>query len=74
MLRHTFATNLITNDVDIKTTQELIRHNNFNTALSSYTHINSEHKNEEINSAFGLKSVESQWNKNAQLKEHWFYQ
>ncbi|MGN1181616.1 MAG: tyrosine-type recombinase/integrase, partial [Faecalibacillus sp.] len=58
MLRHTFATNLITNDIDIKTTQELMRHSNFNTTLSLYTHINDEHKKEAINSVFGLKSVE----------------
>ena len=39
MLRHTFATTLVNNEVDIKTTQELMRHANFNTTMNLYTHI-----------------------------------
>ena len=58
MLRHTYATTLVMNNVDIKTTQELMRHSNFNTTLSLYTHIDNEHKKEVVNSVFEIKSVE----------------
>lgn len=53
MLRHTYATILINNNVDVKTAQELMRHSNFNTTLSLYTHINDERKKLVINSIFG---------------------
>ena len=52
MLRHTFSTKLVLGNVDIKTTQELMRHSNFNTTMSLYTHINDEHKQEVINQIF----------------------
>lgn len=44
MLRHTFATLLVTNKVGIKVTQELMRHSSFNTTMTLYTHINDEKK------------------------------
>mgnify|MGYP000695009842 FL=1 len=58
MLRHTFATTLATNNVDIKTTQELMRHSNFNTTMNIYTHINDTVKKKAINGVFNIKSVE----------------
>ena len=58
MLRHTFATTLATNNVDIKTTQELMRHSNFNTTMNIYTHINDTVKKKAINDVFYIKSVE----------------
>lgn len=59
MLRHTFATNLVTNDVDLKTAQELMRHTDINTTMSVYTHINNQHKLNVINDIFNTKSVEN---------------
>jgi len=58
MLRHTFATNLVTNDVDLKTAQDLMRHSSVNTTMSIYTHIKDEHKLDVINNVFNIKSVE----------------
>lgn len=58
MLRHTYATTLIINDVDIKTAQELMRHSNFNTTLSLYTHIGVERKKKVVNEIFKKKSGE----------------
>ncbi len=58
MLRHTYATNLVTHDVDIKTAQELMRHSNFNTTLSLYTHIGADHKKQVVNDIFSSKSGE----------------
>lgn len=57
-LRHTFATILVTNDVDLKTAQELMRHSKINTTMSIYTHINDEHKKQVIDTIFNSKSVE----------------
>lgn len=58
MLRHTFATNLVTNNVDLKTAQELMRHTHIDTTMSIYTHINDEKKLNTINDVFETKSVE----------------
>jgi len=55
MLRHTYATTLITHNVDIKTAQELMRHSNLNTTLSLYTHISDDHKKQVVNDVFKLK-------------------
>ena len=68
MLRHTFATTLVMNDVDIKTTQELMRHSDFNTTMTLYTHISKEHKAKVINDVFGLKSVEKVAKTNDEIK------
>lgn len=59
MLRHTFATNLVTNNVDLKTAQELMRHSDINTTISVYTHVNNQHKLNVINNIFMTKSVEN---------------
>lgn len=58
MLRHTYATTLFTNNVDVKTAQDLLRHSSFNTTMDVYTHINNDHKNSIVNDIFNLKSVE----------------
>ncbi|MCI9049343.1 MAG: site-specific integrase [Coprobacillus sp.] len=52
MLRHTFATNLVNSDVNLKTAQELMRHSNINTTMSVYTHINNQHKLDTLNTVF----------------------
>lgn len=44
MLRHTLATNLLRNNIDLKTIQELMRHSNINTTISIYTHYHDEQK------------------------------
>ena len=51
-MRKLFVMKLVLGNVDIKTTQELMRHSNFNTTMSLYTHINDEHKQEVINQIF----------------------
>lgn len=68
MLRHTFATTLVTNDVDIKTAQELMRHSDFNTTMTLYIHIRKEHKNKVINDVFRIKDVEKASEKNNNIK------
>lgn len=68
MLRHTFATILVTSGVDIKTAQELMRHANFNTTLSLYTHINNEVKKNTLNSVFDSKRVKNVLNPQIEVK------
>lgn len=60
MLRHTFATNLVTSDVGLKTTQEIIRHSNIVATTSIYAHIKDEQKLNTLNNVFETKSVEKQ--------------
>lgn len=55
MLRHTFGTTLYLNNVDLKTTQELMRHSSSNTTMNFYTHINDQHKQDVINKVFAKK-------------------
>lgn len=59
MLRHTYATTLVTNNVDLKTAQELMRHSNINTTMSIYTHIQEKHKLDTVNSIFDKKCGEN---------------
>ena len=68
MLRHTFATNLVNSDVDLKTAQELMRHSNINTTMSIYTHVNDQHKINVINNVFDIKSVEKVSKTNDKIK------
>lgn len=58
-LRHTFASTLYENGVDIKTTQELLRHSNANTTLDIYTHLKENKKLDTVNDVFKTKSVKS---------------
>jgi len=58
MLRHTFATMHVTNKVDIKVAQDLMRHSSFNTTMTLYTHVNDEIKRNAVNDVFNSKCVE----------------
>lgn len=49
-LRHTFATNMISNGVDVKTVAEILGHSNVATTLQMYTHPTQETKRKAINS------------------------
>lgn len=64
MLRHTFITNLVTNNIDVKTVQELARHSNINTTMSIYTHIQDKHKKSALNSVFSKKCGKNVGNAN----------
>lgn len=55
MLRHTYSTNLYLSGVDVKTSQELLRHSNYNTTMSIYTHVDIEKQLNAINSVFPTK-------------------
>ena len=59
MLRHTFATNVIMSNIDLKTAQELMRHANINTTMSIYTHINNQRKVKAVDDIFNTKCVEN---------------
>lgn len=52
ILRHTYATTLIKNDVPIKVAQKLLRHSNVSTTLDIYTHITEEDKTKAVNLIF----------------------
>ena len=54
MLRHSYASILIYNRTDIRIAQDLLRHSNFNTTLSIYTHINEEQKKQAVNEVFKI--------------------
>lgn len=46
-LRHTFASHLVMNGVDLKTTQELLGHKSFDMTLR-YAHLSPDHKRKAI--------------------------
>lgn len=52
MLRHSFAQNLVSHDIDPKTTQELMRHTSFATTMNYYVHSNDKAKIKALNSVF----------------------
>lgn len=58
MLRHTYATQLYNGNVDIKTVQALLRHNNANTTLNVYTHTNMAKLSNTVENIFNSESVE----------------
>lgn len=69
MLRHTMATNLYNNGVDIKTAMEILRHSNASTTLEVYSHISEAHKREALNGIFEKYHVKSTLSsENAPLK------
>lgn len=68
MLRHTYATNLINHEVDVKTAQELMRHSNFNTTLSLYTHVGEDHKKQVVNDVFNSTCVKNVLNLESENK------
>ncbi|MCD7807928.1 MAG: site-specific integrase [Erysipelotrichaceae bacterium] len=59
MLRHTLATSLVMNGVDVKTTQEILRHANASTTLNIYTHVNETQKRDALNRVFNKKCEEN---------------
>lgn len=59
MLRHTMATNLYANGVDIKTAMEILRHANASTTIEVYSHISEAHKREALNGIFEKNHVKS---------------
>ena len=52
MFRHTYTTTLYQKGIDPKTAQTLLRHKDFNTTMTVYTHIESNELNSIINSIF----------------------
>lgn len=54
-LRHTFATTLIENKVDIKTTSSILGHSDVSTTLNIYVHPSDEAKRDAMN--VGLKKI-----------------
>lgn len=52
LLRHTYATILVKNQVEPKVVQDLMRHADINTTLSLYTHLEDEEKKATLDSVF----------------------
>ena len=48
-MRHTFATNCISNGMDVKSLSEILGHANANTTLQIYVHPSMEIKRKQIN-------------------------
>lgn len=57
-LRHSFATNCIKYNIDVKTLSELLGHSNISTTLNLYVHPTIEYKREQINKIPKFKVVE----------------
>lgn len=53
LLRHTYATQLVDANVEMKVAQELLRHANFNTTMSVYAHVNDKKKLAVVDKVFG---------------------
>lgn len=51
-LRHSFTSNLVRHDVSPKVTMELARHNNINTTMAIYAHLNNDYKREVVDKIF----------------------
>ena len=58
-LRHSFASTLYANNVDIKTTQELLRHSNVSTTLNVYTHLKENETLDVVNNVFNVKNAKN---------------
>ncbi len=56
ILRHTFCSNLINNDANIKSVQYLMGHSNASVTLDVYTHVDSENVRETIKRLNSTKS------------------
>lgn len=53
MLRHSYATNLVMNGVNVKVAQKLLRHSNPSTTLRFYTHTQNNDLKDAVNVVFG---------------------
>ena len=53
MLRHTFATNLVLNGVNVKIASELVRHTDIRTTINTYTHVGESEMKNAIKRVFG---------------------
>ena len=69
MLRHTLITNLYTNGVDVKTTQELARHSNINTTLNVYTHLEQKNNFKALSSVFDKNYPKNSRKRNVIIKK-----
>lgn len=52
MFRHTYSTTLFNADIDPKTAQKLLRHSDFNTTMSIYTHLKEESLKDTVDKVF----------------------
>ena len=53
MLRHTYATNLVLNGVNVKVASELVRHSDVRTTMNTYTHVGQAEMQKAIRRVFG---------------------
>lgn len=54
LLRHCYASNLASHNVGVKIAQELLRHENFNTTFSIYSHVSDNQKAQAVNDVFKM--------------------
>lgn len=52
MLRHTYTTTLFNAGIDAKTSQKLLRHKDFNTTMTIYTHLENEKLKDTVDKVF----------------------
>lgn len=52
MFRHTYTTLLYKNNIDPKTAQKLLRHKDYNTTMTIYTHLKEENLKDKVNNIF----------------------
>lgn len=54
LLRHCYASELASHNVGVKIAQELLRHDNFNTTYSIYSHVSDNQKAQAVNEVFKM--------------------
>ena len=54
LLRHCYASELASHNVGVKIAQELLRHENFNTTFSIYSHVSDNQKAQAVNEVFKM--------------------
>ncbi len=54
LLRHCYASELASHNVGVKIAQELLRHDNFNTTYSIYSHVSDNQKAQAVNEVFKI--------------------
>ena len=62
MLRHSYASNLVGQGIDVKVAQELLRHANYSTTLDIYTHISNERLKNAVDQIFDKNESELRTN------------